>query len=55
MSTIPLYNALVKAGVPEADAQAAVDSIALTSQTASKVDIAMVRSDMAEMKSSLVQ
>ena len=44
--TIPLYNALVKAGVAADDAKAAAESVAHVDQTATKADLAEVRSDI---------
>ncbi len=61
---LEIYNAFVKAGVSEADAKAAVDSLnreidkryALhAQQLATRGDIEVVRKDMAELKAELMR
>lgn len=61
---LEIYNAFVKAGVPEAEAKAAVESINLAidkryalhaSQLATRGDVEVVRRDMSEMESRLLR
>lgn len=46
-STIPLYNALMKAGAPEEDARSAAESVAGADQVATKSDTARIDQQMA--------
>jgi len=39
MSVLPLYNALPRAGVPEAEAQVAAEAVAGIDQVATKADL----------------
>jgi len=50
MSALPLYNALIRAGVPEEEAQAAAESVAGTDQVAVKADLAELRAELARME-----
>ncbi len=43
MSTIALYNALIKAGVPRDDAEKAVDGLISADDAATKADIAELK------------
>ena len=61
---LEIYNAFVKAGVPEADAKAAVESINKeidkryslhSTQLATRGDVESVKKDLAEMESRLLR
>jgi len=53
MSVLPLYNALLRAGVPEDDARTAAESVAGIEQVPSKADLEALRTDMARMEARL--
>ena len=54
MSTIALYNALIKAGVPRNDAEKAVNDLISTDDAATKTDIAKLERDIAKLGFSLL-
>jgi hypothetical protein len=55
MSSIPLYNALMSAGVNEEMATAAVNDVARIEQVATKLDIANMQTSLANMEVRLVK
>ncbi len=54
MSTIALYNALIKTGVPRDEAEKAVDGLISTDDAATKTDIAKLERDIAKLGFSLL-
>ena len=55
MSSIPLYNALMSAGVNEEMATAAVNDVARIEQVATKLDVANMQTSLANMEVRLVK
>jgi len=55
MSVLPLYSALLHAGVPEDEAKTAAESVVGTDQVATKADLAEVRADLADLRAELAR
>ena len=55
MSSIPLYNALMAAGVNEELATEAVNDVAQSGQVATKLDMANMQTSLANMETRLIK
>ena len=55
MSSIPLYNALMAAGVNEELATEAVNDVAQSGQVATKLDMANMQTGLANMETRLIK